>query len=205
MIRSITILLLLLSFFNPMQAQNEHKPILYVSAGITFLFEPEVLRHYWNSGPNFGIGLGYQVADDITLRGHLDYQRMTNDADEERADWDNDDEVRYRRDAATIFTVIADLKVNMRPASKSFVPYLVLGVGHLRLSLTDMTATYMYQGQTYTRKVDPKSATVFHMGAGCDFRLTNHVTLFVEGKYSIGYTDAHSTQYFPIKLGISLR
>jgi opacity protein-like surface antigen len=128
---------------------------------------------------------------------------MTHDADKERADLSNGSEVDFQGGSATIFTATVDAKVNMRPATAAFIPYLVVGAGYLRLSLTEMTTTY--RGQVYTRSVDPESAVELSMGAGCDFRLANRVTLFVEGKYTTGYTNVDNTQYFPIKIGIAYR
>jgi opacity protein-like surface antigen len=203
MIRSVTILLLLLSIFNSAQAQYERRPVFCLSTGITIPSAPEEFSRYWNPGPNIGFGLGYPVTDYIILRGNVDYQRMMHDADKERADLSNGSEVDFQGGTATIFTAMADVKVNMRPATASFIPYLVVGAGYLKLSLTEMTTTY--RGQTYKRSVDPESAVELSMGAGCDFRLANRVTLFVEGEYTSGYTKVDNTQYFPIKIGIALR
>jgi opacity protein-like surface antigen len=203
MIRSVTIFLLLLSFFNPAQAQYERRPVFYLSTGITIPSAPEEFSRYWNPGPNFGFGLGYPATDYIILRGNVDYQRMMHDADKERADLSNGSEVDFQGGTATIFTATAGVKVNMRPAASAIIPYLVVGAGYLRLSLTEMITTY--HGQTYRRSVDPESAAAFTMGVGCDFHLANRVTLFVEGKYATGYTKVDNTQYFPIKIGIALR
>jgi len=199
----ISVFAVLLALIATARAEGESRLRCYMSTGATSPSSPEVFSRYWNAGPNVGIGLGYQANNNIVLRGCLDYQRMTHNADKERADLNNGDEVGFDGGTATILSATAEFKVAMTPAETPLTPYLVFGAGCQRLSLTDLTSTY--QGESQTNSVDPEWSALILMGAGCDVRLADGIALFLQGEYAVGYTKGDRTHYFPVKVGIAFK
>jgi hypothetical protein len=204
MIRLITVVLLLLSFVNPTQAKNEHKPVLYLNTGITFPSAPEEFNRYWNPGPNFGIGLGYQATISIVLQASFEYNNIPLDDRKLLEDYGLSGlGLNISGGSAKITTACANFKANLSPMTTSISPYFIVGAGLFRISVSD--AKIFDQEHSLTMPGKSETALGFSLGVGSDFRLNDRLMLFWEGKYALGFTKVDNTLYCPIKIGIAFR
>jgi opacity protein-like surface antigen len=200
----VILVLVMLFCCGSLLAQSEKTPIYYLNTGVSVPSSPELFSRYWNPGPNFGFGLGFQATPAIALRTAFEYSNMPLDDQKLLEDFGIlPSGLNVSGGSANVITAGLDFKANLAPMTANVSPYFVVGGGLFRLSASD--ARISYQGTSATVQGNSETAFGIGFGAGFDFRLNNRLALFLEGKYSIGFTDVDNTQYFPIKIGLAFR
>jgi hypothetical protein len=114
----------------------------------------------------------------------------------------------------SILTFTGNLKLGFGFHDDEVAPYVVVGAGFLKTSVSDVSASYLYSEQTavvvstYSPLVlrrsqfNVTSAVVASVGAGIDVPLSKANSMFIEGRYAIGFTAYDNTTYIPVKLGL---
>ena len=99
-----------------------------------------------------------------------------------------------------IFSVSANGKLSLLP-TPIVSPYVTAGVGIGSISSSDLTVKY--QGQNLPTPPSPgaETSTAVNFGAGIDLSL--FVTLYLEAKYTIIFTQGGSSSFVPVSLGIT--
>jgi opacity protein-like surface antigen len=80
-------------------------------------------------------------------------------------------------------------------------PYLTGGVGVASVSTSDLTIKY--QGVPYTAAPGSSSGTKtsLNIGAGVDLNLI--LTIYLEAKYTVIFTEGESSSFVPVSLGVT--
>jgi opacity protein-like surface antigen len=98
-----------------------------------------------------------------------------------------------------IFSASANGKLSLLP-TPIISPYITAGAGIASVSNSDLTIRY--QGTDLgTVASDSQTKAAINFGAGID--LTIVVTLYLEAKYTIIFTNGESSSFVPVSLGIT--
>lgn len=185
------------------QTETEKTTDLFFSAGIGFPSKPQGFSDYWKMGFNVGGGVGFPISPSISLTGSIDYNSFPFDEDGFLKSLGlSGSGVSVTGGSASIFTITGNVKALLNTAPGRVAPYATAGLGFLSLSTAD--ATVAYQGQTATAKGDSESAFSLLFGAGIEIPAGTS-TLFIEGKYGLGFTKGESTAFIPIKAGVKMK
>lgn len=184
-------------------AHSQTTPVFYLNSGVSIPAAPDAFSDYRKMGLNLGGGMGYPLTSNLTLQGYVDYNNFTFDEERFLADRGRLGErgVSIDGGAATILTISGNLKVSVPSSTARIAPFFTGGVSFFKRSISDVSIS----GTRFKVEFDDiDSATAFSIGfgAGLDVNLSDHVALFIEGKYAIGFTEDESTQYVPVKLGL---
>jgi len=185
-------------------AQGTSKFEAYGNAGISFPIGPEDFSKYWKMGFNFGIGGGYVINPNLTLITYADFNSFSFDGDK----WLKDNGlggygISLSGGGISIYTFSENLKITLPTTQSPVHPYLCGGAGLFIFSVNDIESN----DSTFTGKGYSENAFSVLLGAGADIAMGERVSLFVEGKYAIGFTKKTdgNTQILPIKIGIKFR
>ena len=99
-----------------------------------------------------------------------------------------------------IFSVSANGKLALLP-TPVVSPYITAGVGIGSISASDITVKYL--GQTLGTAPSPGTETKSSVNFGAGVDLTLVVTLYLEAKYTIIFTDGESSSFVSVSLGIT--
>jgi len=196
--------LLLLASATTAFGQGTNGLELYLNSGISFPSNPDEFADYWSTGFNFGGGAGYSVDPNLTLVAYFDYNDFNFDDERFLEDYGfTGYGISITGGEASSITLSGNLKVTLLPSPEPVRPYLLGGVGWTRISIGDVTI----YGPGGSVTVEGESETAFSvlLGAGIDFTLTEGMDLFIQGGYSIAFTEEESTEIFPVKLGIKFK
>jgi opacity protein-like surface antigen len=200
----VIIVLVMLFCCGPLFAQNEKKPIYYFNTGVSFPSSPELFSRYWKPGPNLGLGIGYQTSASIVLQMSFVYSNMPFNGEKLLQDYGMSGlGLEVSGGSAKVITASGDFKAYLAPMDAGTAPYFIVGAGLFRISASD--AMVSYQGGSQAVQGNSESAIGIGVGVGIDFRLRDRLTLFVEGKYALGFTDVDNTLLVPLKLGFAFR
>ncbi len=99
-----------------------------------------------------------------------------------------------------IFSVSANGKLSLLP-TPIISPYITAGAGIGSISSSDLTVKF--QGQNLVTAAAPAAETkaAVNFGAGIDLSIV--VTLYLEAKYTIIFTNGESSSFVPVSLGIT--
>jgi len=222
------ILLTILAASSVAWSQSDHGIDCYFGGGISFLSGPQTLNDENTIGFNVngGMGFGFHILPSVSLIFNIDYTAFPKDEAQARKET-----LQQMPDSAklgagisigdggtlSIFTVTANLKY-LASHESQLAPYIIVGAGFFSTAVTDVHASYVHssQGQssivesTYhplvlsRTKFNVLSAMTVSAGAGVDMPISKTNSVFIEGRYVIGYTSFGNTTYIPVKLGIRL-
>jgi len=99
-----------------------------------------------------------------------------------------------------IFSVSANGKLALLP-TPIISPYITAGGGIGSISGSDLTVKY--QGQTLGTAPAPATETKASVNFGVGIDLSIVVTLYLEAKYTIIFTQGESSSFVPVSLGIT--
>ncbi|MCI0706204.1 MAG: porin family protein [Ignavibacteriae bacterium] len=188
------------------EQQPERRIDLFFHAGTAFPSDPSDFPDYWDMGFAFGGGVGYSFSEAFSLSGSIDYSMFPLDEEEFLkilAAFGVPPDASISGGGISIFTVMANAKAVFNSTPNSVTPYVTTGIGFFNMSLGDITVTY--QGQSGTGEVnEARSAFSFIIGAGVEIPL-GAPTLFIEGKYCLGFTEGDNTGFIPIRAGVKIR
>jgi hypothetical protein len=201
---SVILVLVMLFCCGSLFAQNDKKPIYYFNTGVSFPSAPELFSRYWKPGLNLGLGIGYQTSASIVLQMSFVYSNLPFNGEKLLKDYGLSGlGLKVSGGSAKVITASGDLKAYLVPMDAGTSPYFIVGAGLFRISASD--ARVSYQGDSQTVQGNSESALGLGLGIGIDFRLRDRLTLFMEGKYTLGFTDVDNTLLVPLKIGIAFR
>ncbi len=198
--------LLMTQFSSSALSQGARRPLYFLGGGLSVPSAPDIFSDYWQTGFNFTGGIGYPVTPSVAVLGTVGYNAHPFDEDGFLSDIGlSGYGVDVDGGKATLLTVFAALRVNLvSPQAEAVAsPFFFGGIGMTRLSLSDVSVSYL--GQSYGLDGPSETALGVGFGGGVDMRVAANVYLFVQGLYSIGFTDDESTHAFPISVGILIR
>ncbi|MCX6142511.1 MAG: outer membrane beta-barrel protein [Ignavibacteriales bacterium] len=204
-------------------SQSVHGMDCYVGGGISFLSGPQILRDENKMGFNASGGIGFDILPSVSLIVGVDYTAFPKNESQARQEVFQQMPAHDRIGSGisigeggtlSVLTIAGNLKLFLGLRDGQVTPYIVAGAGFLSTSIPDVQASYLYSEQTavvvstYNPIVLPRtqfnatSALVASVGAGVDIPLGKTNSMFVEGRYAIGFTSFDNTTYIPIKLGM---
>lgn len=98
-----------------------------------------------------------------------------------------------------IFSVMANAKFGLPTPVLS--PYLTGGAGIASISTSDMTVKY--QGVPFPTAAGASSGTKTSVNIGAGVELSIVITLYLEAKYTIIFTEGESSSFVPVSLGVT--
>lgn len=194
-----------------------------LGGGIAALSGPQVLKDENKMGFNVNGGVSYDLSPSISLIVGVDYTWFPKDEARARQ------EVLEQMPASAkvgsgvsigeggtlgVFTVTGSVKHLLGSRGYDVVPYVVMGAGFVSTSVPDVQASYMHSDQTAVpvptyfpvvlqrTRFNVSSAFTASLGAGIDMPFGEANTMFIEGRYAIGFTAFDNTTYIPIRLGV---
>ena len=200
----ISIAIILLTSYDA-QAQYDKKSTYYINSGFSFPSAPDGFSEFWKLGFNFGGGISYPVTKVFWFRGYYGFNNFGFDEDAVLKDLGLvGSGLEIDGGTATAMQGTGNLKIVLptSPDSKA-KPYFTGGIGFMRFSTSDVKIAL--QGDSDTIDGDSETAFSIDFGAGLDITINEKIALFVEGAYTIGFTEDESTQYLPIRIGIIFR
>jgi opacity protein-like surface antigen len=181
--RTVLFLGALLAFFvaSPATAQT-----LYVHGGADFPSSSEFNDAY-KTGFNVGIGGGLALTENIegVLMGRYDRFGLDLPGD-------------FDGGAFSTLSATANLKLNGPMMSRRITPYAFGGGGIFRSAVGDL------ESNGVTAESDSEVDFGLQFGAGLSVGMTPRTSLLVEPNYVVILNEGENTQYFPVRLGVSL-
>ncbi|HXG00393.1 MAG TPA: outer membrane beta-barrel protein [Bacteroidota bacterium] len=194
----------LLIFSSSSFIQEEGRAELYLHGGLSFPFQPKEFSDYWKMGFNIGGGLGYSFSPYLALVGHVDYNNFAFDEDGFLKDLGFSGlGIKISGGSASIFTVSGNLKATLTTTPHSVSPYFIGGIGFFSISISEVTVSG--GGVSVRVEGDSESAFCVSFGPGIDISAAETVSILLEGKYVIGFTENENTTYIPLKAGIKVK
>jgi hypothetical protein len=146
---------------------------LYLHGGAGFP-SSSAFNDAYNAGFNAGVGIGFPITSSVEGVIRGSYDRFGNDVS--------------GIDNFASYSATANLKVNAPTMNaRRLMPYALGGAGLFRIGVENAFETEFG----------------LQFGAGVGVRATPRVNLMVEPNYVVVLNDGESTQYFPIRLGLS--
>lgn len=200
--RRIFVIFFVLMITATLQAQKANSLVYYVNTGVAFPSSPDLFSDAWSTGFNFGGGLGKMINKTVELQGYFTYHNFSFDEDGLLSSLGASGvSLSVDGASASIITALANIKLRLQSNPEQKVtPYFGGGAGFFRISLGD--ASVSGPGGSIEVGGGSESAIGLAFGAGVDIQLSPRTALFFDGKYSIGFTDVESIQYFPVKVGL---
>ncbi len=196
------IICFLLVFSTQSLAQTKASTNLFFNAGLAFPSMPKDFSNYWETGFNFGAGVGFPLSESITLIGAIDYNTFPLNKDNFlKAFGLSGKGVSLTGGATSIISVSGNFKLLLNITQNTVAPYVILGLGYFYLSDADVTLGY--QSHSESLKGTSESAFILLPGVGIQIPI-GATELFIEGRYNLAFTNNESTAYIPIKLGIQI-
>ncbi len=93
----------------------------------------------------------------------------------------------------------------IRQEESRVAPYFIAGAGFFRFSRAEFEVTDTLISSTDRVLADAENTFGIAAGGGVSISLNDRWSIFLEGKYQAGFTPQSSTQYFPVKVGLSFR
>jgi opacity protein-like surface antigen len=195
----------------------------YLGGGISVLSGPKILKDENRMGFNASGGIFYDISPTVSLIVGVDYVAFPKDETQARQEVLRQMPVTDRvgsgisiGDGGTfsIFTVTGNVKLLLGSRDDEIAPYVVVGAGFLSTSVPDVQASYMHSDQTFIpvptyfpvvlqrTQFNVSSAFTASVGAGIDMPFGEANTLFLEGRYAVGFAAFDNTTYFPVRLGV---
>lgn len=204
--KNVATLIALLSCITGTIAAQEGagRPVFRVGAGLSVPSSPDVFSDYWKIGPHAVGAIGYPVTRGFILEGQVEYNNFTLDDDAILRDLGfSPADVTIQGAAATVLAGTAMAIGRIQAPGSKVAPYFLGGVGFSRLSAGDITAS----GPGGTATLDGDSETAFSVGfgVGIEIMVTPTAGIFLDGKYSILFTEDESSQYLPFRVGLVVR
>jgi len=216
--------------FKPYEPFNV-TPVLYLNGASSIVSAPVELGDFWDPIYGFGAGFGLTATRSVTVFALAEYNRYEFQAERlisflERSSGPrlrSRDGVEASGEPLSILNLSGNVKFH--PHWRTFAPYVMGGVGYLRLnagqfSMTGPGGTSLPPDQFRPGRADGggdlENAVSISMGAGFDLNLGSVFRLFTDGRYVIAfrgprYNDVtgdpqlDNTQYFPFRFGMAIR
>jgi len=174
------------------------------TAGMAVPRSPASLRDYWELGFSVSGGMGYKIRPNLEIRGIVRYNHLMLDAlriyDEARVpEWY---EIAIRGGGAHIASAMVDVVSYYAGGGRSIVyPYFSGGAGVIHINVDDAD---LYFKESLLSKTEFVQETVpcLNFGVGFNVFITDYLTMAVEGKYIIGFSDVNDTRFLLLHCGV---
>lgn len=159
---------------------------LYLHGGADFP-SSSAFNDAYQTGFNAGIGGGLAITENVegVLMGR--YNRFGLDLP---GDFDGG--------AFSTLSATANLKLNGPMVSRRVMPYAFGGGGIFRSAISDL------ESNGITAENDSEVDFGLQFGAGLSVGMTPRTSLLIEPNYVVILNEGENTQYFPVRLGVSL-
>jgi opacity protein-like surface antigen len=177
-------------------------------AGIAIASFEKSVKDYYGLGFQFGAQGEVSLLKFLSLRGSFDYNLFPLDKNKVVEEVARDNGVAtstLQMEGLTVSIMSINVSgVGKIPTAGPVTPYGIVGFGLNILNQSDPKLTYNGTDVTNQLFAKPESKTKFglHFGAGSEFGLGG-VTLFVEAKYVIVFTENESNGFIPITVGVN--
>lgn len=174
---------------------------LYVNGALGLPMSPEVFSDYWKTSIlNFGGGFGYSFSPVVSTNVYFDYGNFGFDGEKFAHDLGVGGMISVDGGNASVMTVTANIKAAV--PSGTVRPYFWGGGGLYMLSIDD--ATVSGGGMVIPAEGSSENALGINFGAGVEFTVVKTTSVFVDGRYILGFTEGESTGTLPIRLGVKV-
>jgi len=180
------------------------KPVFYINSGMAYTLEPSNLERFWKRGISVGAGVGVPINTRFTAVGYLNYNSLSFNNKGVR-DPRTGELMAISGDHASILTISLNLKIKASESETRISPYFITGAGFFNISAGDITSEITQIGMLNLSDTDSESALNLTFGLGIDFKLSQKINLFAEGRGGVGTISANKVIYLPMKLGISFQ
>ena len=177
-----------------------------VQGGVSFSSFPEPLDEFYGTGYGFGGHLNLQVVKFFTFRLNGDYFMFSVDDDKLKSYLVASipgltQAASVTGGGASIFGLTLD-GIGRLPTPGALTPYALVGAGVNFMGVSDIEINDPTAG---SGKIETDSETEFglNFGAGVEFRLAA-LTIYLEAKYVMIFTEDETTSHIPIMIGITL-
>jgi hypothetical protein len=187
--------------------QSDKETDLYLGGGIAFPAGPQNVKDCLNMGFNAGAGVGFSLTPAVSLivsvgygffpANESGYLKRTGTPSSVTASTDGG--------SASALDIAGNIKLSLDPVPNRASFYVVAGVGYSTLSFSEFRATYAYYGTTTTwYQFKDRSAISTSLGTGIDIPAGETISIFVEGRYLIAFTEHDNTSSIPIRAGAKI-
>jgi opacity protein-like surface antigen len=177
-----------------------------VQGGVSFSSFPDPVGEYYGTGFGGGAHANLQIMKFFTLRLNGDYFSFSSDKDKLKqllisSSPGIPSDISVSGGSASLIGITLD-GIGRLPMSGPVTPYALAGLGMNFLSISDIEVSSPSAG---SGKVETDSETEFglNFGAGAEFRLAA-LTIYLEVKYVMIFTEGSNTTHIPIMVGITL-
>jgi opacity protein-like surface antigen len=206
-------------------AQESSDIEISLSGGFAFPSSPMSFSDYWKMQYGGGIGAGIALSQSITISGNIEYFQFTLDNDGLTEGFDtkymrdiwvfNNVSLKPSADPSSVMTLSTNMRIVPSELSGSLSPYFITGTGVMIFSLSEISlptkSIISVDGSDITmvakQRIIGGDETVpfVQFGMGLDYRLTESLNIFVEGRYSRGLNKGIGTTYVPLVVGVKFR
>lgn len=196
----------LILFVNTAFAQVENKTEFYFNGGLSFPLQPRHMKEYLFMGYNIGLGFGYVSSQSISLIGSFDYNIFSINEENLLRDMElGDFNLNINHNSQRIISFYGNLKYSIVSQPQSFSPYVIGGIGWMRISdgsvrlfLTDANRLIIFS------VIEAQSVFSVLFGGGFEMSNFGLLKIFIQGTYRIGFTEHENTNYLQMKVGMIL-
>jgi len=178
-----------------------------VQGGVSFSSFPEPVSDFYGTGFGGGAHANLSIMKYFTLRLNGDYFSFSSDKDKLKqliltSNPGIPSDISVSGASASLIGITLD-GIGRLPLSGPVTPYAMAGLGINFLSIGDIDVSVPGQGSTSVEVAESETDFGLNFGAGAEFRLAA-LSIYVEVKYVLIFTEDNSTSHIPIMIGITL-
>ena len=160
---------------------------------------PEGFTQIYKTGWSIAGGMGFIISPLVVLTGSVEYSRFPfDDADFVRLFGFSNSGYVISGGDRSIITATMNTRFLLSRNRNMVCPYFVAGIGFAHFSQAEATVA----GFSPIIGAHSESAVLIHGGGGIDIPASDHVSLFLEGRYDLALIQMNTTAFWPISAGI---
>jgi opacity protein-like surface antigen len=176
-------------------AVAQTKTAIMLNSGLNLPSSSEYFSDYWSASYNLGGGVEIYLNPQLSLVGYVDYNRFSFDDEKVSEKLKISDEgITSSGGGINILNLNANIKYHFIENTQKVSPYILGGIGYMSLSVSELTATDE-QGHVATISVESIGAFSLTIGLGSEFAVSPTVSIFVDARYVLGFTDGDILSY----------
>lgn len=187
----------------PIASSAQNITTLSVNSGLGIPDGPDLFSNYWSPSFNLGGGLSVYLNNKLAIQGYIDYNTFSLDGDNFLIDFGlGGYGLTLTGGNVHILQVSSNLKFNIIEIEQSISPYLITGIGYYNIGASDITLEL--GGQKESEPIDVEdNGLSFNFGAGIDFKVSDSIIIFIDGRYLLCIAKDDNTTLIPIRVGVS--
>lgn len=184
------------------QAQYRSGHMWLVGSGVVLPMGPDAFSNLWKSGFGLNGGVHYclDAGQRVSLRAMVGYERLshrTNDGILGAAN--SGARLQVIEGSGSILHLDLNLKISPRQTEGRVVPYAIGGPGFVRVA---QDARFVRQNGLAEQVNLADTNLGWALGVGADVILERDLIVFVEGQYTMVFTDQAGARFMPFRLGV---